>query len=91
MVERLRQVVAHKKQVLRLVYAQRILYLKLFAEDPDVLRKARGKRSQREMARRTGLTQARVSEIERGRQDQVSEETLLRILEAYSEVERDGR
>jgi hypothetical protein len=87
MVEHLRQLVAHKKQALRLAYEQRIAYLGLFARDPDVLKKARGQRTQREMAERVGLTQAKLSELERGRQDQVGEERLLRVLEAYCQVE----
>jgi transcriptional regulator with XRE-family HTH domain len=87
MVDHLRQLVAHKKEALRLGYEQRVAYLSLFAADPDVLKKARGQRSQREMAERVGLTQAKLSELERGRQDQVGEERLLRVLEAYSQVE----
>jgi transcriptional regulator with XRE-family HTH domain len=87
MVERLRQVVDCKKEVRRLGYEQRVLYLSLFAADPQCLKKARGQRSQREMAERTGLTQARVSALERGRLDEVSDEVMLRTLETYSKLE----
>jgi transcriptional regulator with XRE-family HTH domain len=87
MIERLRQLVAHKKEALRLGYEQRVTFLSLFAADPDVLKTARGRTTQREMAQRTGLTQAHVSELERGQLDRVGEERLLRILEAYSQVE----
>jgi hypothetical protein len=90
MVDHLRQLVAHKKQALKLAYEQRIAYLGLFAKDPDVLKKARGRRTQREISERTGLTQAHVSELERGRQDQIGEERLLRVLEVYSELEDDS-
>jgi hypothetical protein len=87
MVERLRQVVDCKKEVRRLAYEQRVLYLSLFAADPECLKKARAGRSQREMAERTGLTQARVSALERGRLDEVSDEVMLRTLETYSKLE----
>jgi hypothetical protein len=89
MVERLRQVVDCKKEVRRLGYEQRVLYMSLFAADPQCLKKARAGRSQQEMAAKTGLTQARVSALERGRLDEVSDEVLLRALEAYSTLEAD--
>jgi hypothetical protein len=90
MVGHLRQMVAHNKQALQLAYEQRVLCLRLFAVDPEVLRKARVERTQREVAERAGLKQARVSEIERGQFDRVGNEKLLRVLETYCELEGGG-
>jgi predicted XRE-type DNA-binding protein len=46
--------------------------------------------SQREVGERIGLTQSHVSDLERGRLDQISEERLLRILETYGELAGSG-
>jgi hypothetical protein len=48
------------------VARRRILLLRLFKADPDLLKRARGRLTQGDLAERTGVCQSQISELERG-------------------------
>ena len=54
---------------------------------PEYLRQLRGNVSQREFANAIGVSQTYISLIEQGNYENIKEETLLDILEAYSKLE----